>query len=65
MRSSYDASESEIHNTKKVISQAACKTGLKMSFVQSGTNVGWKFKDCASVAVRNPKKASSEKVRRT
>lgn len=41
MRSGYDASESEIPKTKKVISQATCKTGLKMSCVQSGTTEYW------------------------
>jgi len=33
MISGYDASESEIPKTKKVISQAPCNTGLKMSCV--------------------------------
>lgn len=41
MRSSSDASESEIPKTKGNISQASCKTGLKMGCVQSGTAECW------------------------
>lgn len=41
MRSGYNASESEIPKTKKVICQATCKTDLKMSCVWSGTTECW------------------------
>lgn len=56
--------QSVIPKIKKLISQATCKTGLKMSSVQSGRMLVGNSKT-ASVAVRNPQKASSEKIRRT
>lgn len=41
IRSNSDASENEIPKTKRDVSQASCKTGLKMSCVQSGTAECW------------------------